>query len=146
MNALSFFSPEEKRQIERSISQAESMTSGEIRLRVERTCKGELEKHGIEVFKKLGMDRTKNRNAVLFYISIKDHQFAVIGDQGINNCVPNGFWNEIYRNIRTEFSKQNYCFGICMAIIQTGKQLAKFFPIDTNDVNELPNEISFEFE
>lgn len=144
MNAFFFFSPEEKRQIERSIRQAETLTSCEIRLRVEKECKNNLQQHVIEVFRFLGMDRTKNKNGILFYISIKDQKIAILGDKGVNKYVSDEFWNDIYNFIRNEFSKQNYCYGLSMAIIQTGKQLAKIFPVEKDDVNELPNEISFD--
>ncbi|MBN1462240.1 MAG: TPM domain-containing protein [Paludibacteraceae bacterium] len=144
MHPKDFFTPEQKAQIEAAICEAEKLTSGEIRLHIDRTCKGDVLNEAITVFTKLNMHKTELRNGVLFYLSIEDHKFAVIGDKGINETVPDGFWDCIYRQIVDYFKQGKYTEGLCWAILEAGQQLVAHFPIAHDDTDELTNEISFE--
>lgn len=146
MNPRNFFNEEQKALILKAIEDAEKLTSGEIRLHIDKTCKGDVLENAITVFHKLEMDKTELRNGVLFYLSIEDRKFAVIGDKGINETVPKDFWDNIYQNIITYFKKSAYCEGLCWAILEAGKQLVEHFPIAHDDTNELSNEISFSHE
>ena len=94
MKASSFFTKEEQDQILAAIKEAEKETSGEIRIHIETTCPGDVLDRAAWIFKKLGMDKTAERNGVLFYLAVKDRKFAIIGDAGINAKVPEGFWDE----------------------------------------------------
>jgi uncharacterized membrane protein len=144
MNPKDFFTAEQKAQIEAAISEAEKLTSGEIRLHVDRKCKGDVLPQAVKIFTKLGMDKTDLRNGVLFYVSIEDRKFAVIGDKGINETVPADFWDTTYQTIVGYFKNEKYAEGLCWAIVEAGKQLVAQFPIQADDTNELTNEISFE--
>ncbi len=144
MNPKDFFTKEYKRRIETAITEAEKLTSGEIRLHIDRTSKENVMDSAIEVFNKLGMHKTELRNGVLFYMSIVDKKFAVIGDKGINETVPANFWDTIYATTIKFFKEGEFVGGLCWAIMEAGKQLAEHFPIQEDDVNELTNEISFE--
>jgi uncharacterized membrane protein len=92
-SAKDFFTPEEEAQILQAILEAEKNTSGEIRVHLELFFKGDLMDHAVYIFNKLGMHKTALRNGVLFYIGLKNRQFAILGDQGINQVVPPGFWD-----------------------------------------------------
>jgi len=144
MNPKDFFTAEQKAQIEVAITEAEKLTSGEIRLHLDRICKDDVLKQAVKIFTKLGMEKTERRNGVLFYLSIDDRKFAVIGDKGINEVVPADFWDDIYQTIVSYFKTEKYTEGLCWAILEAGKHLASHFPIQADDTNELTNEISFE--
>lgn len=144
MHPKDFFTAEQKAQIENAITEAEKLTSGEIRLHIDKTCSGDVLDEAVKIFTKLDMHKTELRNGVLFYLSIEDHKFAVIGDKGINQTVPEGFWDCIYRQIVDYFHKGEFTEGLCWAILEAGKQLVAHFPIAHDDTNELTNEISFE--
>ncbi len=144
MNPKDFFTKEQKSRIEKAITEAEKLTSGEIRLHIDRTSHDNVLDTAVEVFGKLGMQKTELRNGVLFYMSIVDKKFAVIGDKGINETVPKDFWDTIYTTIVDFFRKGEFTNGLCWAIMEAGKQLAEHFPIQPDDINELTNEISFE--
>ena len=143
MDPKDFFTKEQKAKIEQAISEAEKLTSGEIRLHIDSTCKGDPVKCAIKTFNRLGMANTDLRNGVLFYISIDDQKFAVVGDKGINETVPAGFWDHIYSKTITYFKNRKFAEGLCWGILEAGKQLASHFPIQEDDANELTNEISF---
>ena len=88
MQPSRFFSHEQKERILRSIRDAELDTSGEIRVHLERRCRGEALDRAAYLFEKLNMHKTALRNGVLFYLSIEDHKFAILGDAGINAITP----------------------------------------------------------
>ena len=143
MNPKDFLGKENERLIKEAIGVAEHQTSGEIRVHLEGSCKNDVLDRAAWLFKKLDMHKTKDRNGVLIYLSTKDRKFAIIGDVGINKVVPEGFWNEIKQNMINHFTKGEFAEGIVDGIKLTGDQLKQFFPYQTDDINELSDEISF---
>lgn len=137
-----FFTEEERKKIERTISQAEKITSGEIRVHVEKETKKDIFERAKEVFEKLKMANTKDRNGVLIYLALENKQFTILGDKGINNKVPEGFWNDIKNEMEKYFKENKFAEGIAYGIEKAGGKLKEFFPYKTSDVNELSNEIS----
>ena len=142
-SAKDFFTPEEEAQILHAFLEAEKNTSGEIRVHLELFFKGDLMDHAVYIFNKLGMHKTALRNGVLFYIGLKNRQFAILGDQGINQVVPPGFWDRISDYMREEFAKGKFFEGLTQGILLAGEQLKAHFPIQADDRNELSNDISF---
>jgi uncharacterized membrane protein len=142
-NASDFFSQNEKEDIKQAILNAETDTSGEIRLHVENNCPGDVLDRSAYIFEKLGMKDTVERNGVLIYLSINHRKFAIIGDSGINSKVPENFWNNIKEEMLINFRNNNFAKGIVFAITKAGEQLKQYFPYQKNDVNELSDEISY---
>ena len=143
MKASKFFTKEQQAQILASVKEAENETSGEIRVHIETSLKGEALDRAAWIFKKLGMHKTAERNGVLFYLAVRDRKFAIIGDAGINSKVPAGFWDEISNLLQKNFREGKFTEGLSEGIILAGKQLKTHFPHRPDDVNELPDEISF---
>jgi uncharacterized membrane protein len=141
--AEKFLSEEDQKLVVSAIGVAEKNTSGEIRLHIEDKCKEDLMDHAAFIFEKLEMHKTEQRNGVLFYVSIEPHGFAILGDAGINQKVANNFWDEIKENVIANFKEGNYAKGLADGIIKAGEQLKANFPYQTDDVNELSDEISF---
>ncbi len=137
-----FFTREEKDRILRAIRQAEKETSGEIRVYLEHKAKGDPLSRARKVFEKLGMTKTKSRNGVLIYFSLKDHQFAIVGDQGIHNRVGDLFWKEIVSKTEARFLQNDFAGGLEAAIRGIGENLQRYFPRKPGDINELPDGIS----
>lgn len=140
---MELFTAEEQEQVVQAINTAENRTSGEIRLAVETHCKGEVLDRAAWYFQQLNMDSTALRNGVLIYMAVDDHQFAIIGDEGINKKVPENFWEETRDVMLQQFQTGNLVEGLIAGITHAGKQLAHFFPRMDDDVNELPNDIVF---
>jgi uncharacterized membrane protein len=137
-----FFSEEEKATIIKAIQAAEKNTSGEIRLHLENKCSRDPTHRAKEVFGNLKMNQTAQRNGVLLYISVQDHQVAIWGDESINYHVGQAFWEDEINVIVTHFKTGKYAEGVCKAIEQIGENLKKYFPYDKDDKNELSDEIS----
>ncbi|MEN9743318.1 MAG: hypothetical protein RLZZ65_1123 [Bacteroidota bacterium] len=126
-----------------AIAKAEKNTSGEIRVHLEKTCTQDPVVRAIAIFEKLGMQRTAARNGVLIYVATESSKLAIIGDHGINEQVPPNFWDSTRDLMLTHFKKAEITAGLVVAIHEAGLQLAKYFPHQDNDQNELSNEISF---
>ncbi len=143
MNPKEFLGKENEKLIVEAIGRAESNTSGEIRVHIESKCKGEVLDRAAWLFKKLGMQATAARNGVLIYLSVNDRKFAIIGDSGINKVVPAGFWDDIKAMMISHFTQGEYSIGLINGIEMSGQQLKQYFPHLADDVNELPDEISY---
>jgi len=144
MKASTFFTKDQQSLIRNSIKEAEKSTSGEIRVHIETGIKGEVLDRAAWIFKKTGMHKTKERNGVLFYLALNNRKFAIIGDAGINAKVPDDFWDEVKIKIETNFSTEKFTEGLAEGIRMTGLKLKEYYPHEKSDINELPDEISFE--
>ena len=137
-----FLSKAEEQEIVQAIVEAEKNTSGEIRVHIEEhTEKSPLER-AQEVFFELKMDETQDRNGVLFYICVSDKKFAIIGDKGINEAVEADFWDCTKDTVIANFKEGNYKKGLVEGILRAGERLKQYFPYQSDDTNELSNEIS----
>ena len=141
--ARTFFTAEQQQEIIRAIRNAEMDTSGEIRLHLEESCGDDVLDRAADIFRKLEMHKTELRNGVLIYLAVKDRQFAIIGDVGINEKVPENFWDEIKEDMVANFKQGNFVKGLINAIETSGKELQHFFPCYAGDINEMSDEISF---
>ncbi len=141
-NPNKFFSKKEKEQIVEAIRQAEKETSGEIRLHLEKKAGKDVFQRALEVFFKIGMHKTAQRNGVLIYFATGERKFAIIGDEGINKVVPENFWQDVVELMREHFRQGKFCEGVCRAIERIGEKLKAFFPYQSDDVNELSDDIS----
>jgi uncharacterized membrane protein len=136
---------EENRLIVKAIRQAEKRTSGEVRVYVESRCRFmDAIDRAAELFFSLQMEKTDDRNAVLVYIALKDHQLAVFADEGIYKKTGADYWNNVVKEMLSTFNKQDYAKGIAECVIQIGEALTTHFPYDNDtDKNELPDQIVF---
>ena len=143
MAAKDFLGDKDKADILVAIADAESQTSGEIRLHVESRCKGEVLDRAASVFETLAMHKTELRNGVLFYLATEDRQFAILGDGGINAAVPEGFWDAVKNTVIAGLAEGKAGEGLAAGIRLAGEQLAAHYPVADDDVNELSDDISF---
>ena len=146
MKAKELFTEELQKQVVAAIETAELNTSGEVRVHLDDKCKGEVLDRAAHVFEKLEMHKTEQRNGVLFYLAVEDKKFAILGDAGINQKVPDNFWEEIKSDVISNFKKGDFAGGLSSGIVKAGEQLKAHFPYQEDDVNELDNEISFDDE
>lgn len=138
----SFLSDVAEKHIIEAIQKAEKNTSGEIRVHIEQKTKKPALERAKAVFLSLNMHQTKQRNGVLFYVAIQSKQFAIIGDEGINELVPTNFWEEEKKLVSEFFSKNEFEKGLTMGILKVGEKLKEYFPYQTDDSNELSDAIS----
>jgi len=143
-NAVNILNREEDRQVVEAIQQAERNTSGEIKVHIENHCKGNVEQRSLFVFKHLKLNETKLHNGVLIYLSIKDRKFAILGDEGIDKVVEEGFWNDVKDLMLSHFKEGRFAEGLVQGIQRCGEKLKAYFPYQSDDINEIPDDISYE--
>jgi uncharacterized membrane protein len=143
MRPVDHFTKEQQQQIVEAIKQAEHNTSGEIRVHIEERCKIDVLDRAANIFAKLKMHKTQLRNGVLFYLSVEDRKFAILGDGGINAKVPADFWDSVKNAMLEQFKMGNQTEGLVKGILMAGEKLKAHFPYQKDDVNELSDEISF---
>ncbi|MBR9846370.1 MAG: TPM domain-containing protein [Algicola sp.] len=137
-----FLSAEEEQDIIKAIRKAEQNTSGEIRIHIENSSKLDAFDRAMEVFHYLKMDNTKQQNGVLIYVAVEDKTFVIYGDKGINDVVPEGFWDSTKDVIQSHFKHGNFKQGLIEGVLKAGQQLELHFPWIHGDINELPDDIS----
>ena len=138
-----FLTADQQMTVVNAVRLAEKGTSGEIRIHIDGRCNGDPVKRAEDVFGKLGMHRTELRNGVLIYLACNSKVFAIVGDKGINDIVPEGFWTDITEMMGNEFRNGRFAEGLEKAAVMLGEKLKEYFPYQTDDVNEQPDDISF---
>jgi uncharacterized membrane protein len=137
-----FLTKEEEQAIVEAIRLAETATSGEIRVHIEKKASIAHFDRALEVFHLLKMDETELKNGVLIYVAVKDKAFVICGDKGINEAVSTDFWDSTKEIMASHFKNGNFKQGLIDGITKAGNQLKKYFPFQDGDTNELSNEIS----
>ncbi|GEC77567.1 TPM domain-containing protein [Flavobacterium aquatile] len=137
-----FLTKAEEAEVVEAIRLAEKNTSGEIRVHLEKETSIAPIERAVEVFHELGMDTTQLRNGVIIYVAVKSKQFAIYGDQGINDKVDDDFWNCTKDIMVNHFKTGNNVQALVEGIHNAGEQLKKHFPFEDDDTDELSNEIS----
>lgn len=143
MKPVPILNQEQQLQIVDAIVKAEDCTSGEIRVHVEPKCKTDPVSRAVKVFDRLEMYDTAARNGVLIYLAYESRVCAIIGDVAINEVIKAGFWEGILADMQAAFAAGNFTEGIIAAVEAVGDALSEFFPWQSDDVNEQPDEISF---
>jgi uncharacterized membrane protein len=137
-----FLTKAEEQEVVQAIGKAEKNTSGEIRVHIEKETSIAAIDRAVEVFQSLNMENTQERNGVIIYVAVKSKQFAIYGDQGINEKVSDDFWDCTKDAMADHFKNGNFKQGLIDGILNAGEQLKKHFPYQDNDTDELSNEIS----
>lgn len=143
MSAKKFFTPEQQKAIQQSIANAELNTSGEIRVHIDDKCNEDVLDKAANTFHRLKMNKTQLGNGVLFYLAVSDQKFAILGDKGINEKVPSDFWMNIKETMLSHFKQQQFTEGLSKGIEMAGEKLKTHFPLQSDDKNELSNDMSF---
>jgi uncharacterized membrane protein len=140
-----FLAQLDQERIVQAIKDAERQTSGEIRVHIQpRVTGGDLRTVAEKTFERLGMTKTALRSGVLLFIASEERQFMILGDKGIDEKVPPGFWDDIASKLTARFKNGEFTDGIVEAITAAGEKLKEFFPRSADDVDELPDEIDIE--
>ena len=137
-----FLNEPEKRQIVDAIKAAESKTSAEIRVHLERRSKADPVSAGRREFDILGMQHTADRNGVLIFLAVRDREFAIVGDVGLNGKVDEAWWQGLRDRLAKAFQEDKFGLGLADAITEIGGKLASAFPHRAEDKNELPDTVS----
>ncbi len=126
-----------------AIKTAEAQSTGEIRIHIDSNSEGENAQVAFQVFQEVCKDQTAEKNAVLFHVNFEQHYLTIIGDEGIHKKVCQQFWDLMHDQMTAQFAKGNFFEGLKDAVLATGEELKKYFPINGENPNELSDEITF---
>ncbi len=141
MQTHTFISRLDHTRIERAITAAELRTSGELRVVVHAGKTDDPLATATEEFARLGMHRTRERNAVLLLVAPRSRTFAFYGDIGVHaKCGPR-FWQELADALTADFHREAFTDGIVAAMTKAGELLARHFPRRPDDLNELADHV-----
>lgn len=115
--------------IVRAIALAETGTTGEIRVHLSRRL---FEKnpfnHALWLFDRFGMTRTLQRNAVLLYVNLRRHRFAIVADQALHQVLGQNYWQQFSREFSEEMRGTDPERGVAIAVSRLGEKLKLHFP------------------
>jgi uncharacterized membrane protein len=142
MRTREFLSSLQHGRIVEAIREAESKTSGEIRVLIQR---GKLKSDPLVAaqskFHRLGMHKTREHNAVLIFVAPRAHKFAIVGDRAIHEMCGEQLWRQIVDRMRTHFVREEFSAALIDAVHEVGSVLATHFPKTSIDGNELPDDV-----
>jgi uncharacterized membrane protein len=142
MRTKEFLNKLEHDHIVQAIRGVEVKTSAEIRVHIQR---GKMDGDALPVaeskFHELGMDTTRERNAVLIFLAPRAQKFAVVGDKGIHEKCGGEFWQRVVDRMRAHFVNEEFTDALVEAIEEVGKALAEYFPRQAANQNELPDDV-----
>ena len=130
----------QERVVMAAIKSAERASSGEIRVFIESHCGDDLKQQTLDVFQKLNMQHTRERNAVLIYVALKDRKFSIFGDKGIHEKLGFSFWTAEAADLASQLKGgKDLAQSIAQTIYHIGERLKEHFPHPPDDTNELPD-------
>ncbi len=126
----------------KAICDAEKKTSGEIRVFISHKPVEAPVTAAQAHFLDLGMNKTRERNAVLIFVAPRTHKFAIIGDVAVHARCGDAFWQQLAAEMTAHFKDSHFNRGLLHAIRKAGDLLAEHFPRRPDDTNELSDEIA----
>jgi uncharacterized membrane protein len=144
MKAKAFLEALDDESVLAAIRDAEERSRGEVRVHVATGRVEDARAAAEDVFPRLGMTGTAERNGVLVFVAPESQTFAVVGDEAIDARVPEGFWTSMVEGMTGQFRSGRFTEGIVEAVTRVGDELTRHFPRrpDEDDENELPDAIS----
>ena len=132
--------------IEQATRAGEATHSGQVRFVVEGALDGaplfrdqSAGARALDIFAQLRIWDTAHNNGVLIYLLLADRQVEIIADRGIAALVGAEGWEKICRDMETDFKAGNFEAGVIKGIAAVSRQLAKYFPAQGAQRNELPD-------
>jgi uncharacterized membrane protein len=136
-----FITDEEEVRLVGAIARAEARTSAEIRVCVTDKLIFRPKRYAWRLFDRIGMRNTKNRNGALIVMMPRVKQIVMIGDSGLDDRVPPGYWEEAVTAMVKRMHEAGPLASLEEGLARLGETLSGYWPAEENDVNELPDEI-----
>ena len=132
-----------------AVAAAERETSGEIRVHLERrlprpagAAAADALARATEIFTRLDMHATAERNGVLIYLAVEDRKLAIAGDAGVHTRVGEEYWQRIRDAMVERLRRGEPREAVVHAVTEVGTVLRRFFPRRPDDRNELSDQVS----
>ncbi len=106
-----------------------------------RHCFVDVQRRAVEIFESRVFERTWERNGVMSLLVTTNRQLVIYGDVGIHQRADDRLWERVRDTMLKRFGKDEIAEGVCVGIAELGAELARWFPVGDDDVNELSNEV-----
>ncbi|HEV7610147.1 MAG TPA: TPM domain-containing protein [Steroidobacteraceae bacterium] len=133
--------------IESAIRDAETRTSGEIRLVIETALDiAELwagvtpRERAAQVFSQLRVWDTELRNGVLIYVMAADRDVEIVADRGAAGRIAVADWEAACQLMEAHFRSARFAEGALAGVAAVGGLLERHFPARAVERDELPNQ------
>lgn len=100
-----------------------------------------VKERAIRAFYEKGLYRTRNETGILIFISLFERKVWILGDRGINSKIPAEAWGELVQTLTAGIREGRAAVALCQVINRCGAELARHFPREADDSNELQDEI-----
>lgn len=137
-----YLSKEDIKTIEKTVADEELKTSSEICVSIKYNLpilNKNIEKYSLKLFNQYRIFKTKNRNGILILFILKTKQFYILFDEGIYKKIDKNYLDNLIKKISEEIKNKNLLNGIIYSIEELNKIISQYFPIEKDDINELPN-------
>ncbi len=98
-------------------------------------------RRAVEQFVAQNLHTTTGHTGVLIFVSVAERHVEILADAAIDTMVPQGTWKSIIDNLTAAFADGKPTDGLVAAIAAVGAHLARHFPPDTRNANELPDHL-----
>jgi uncharacterized membrane protein len=142
MRASEFLTQLQHDAIVKTIGEAESKVSGEIRVFISRKEPEDPVAAAQKAFHHLGMQKTRHRNGVLLFVAPRVRKFAIIGDSAVHQKCGDEFWKSVADEMSGYFRKGDFTDGLLHGIRRAGKLLEEHFPRAAGDKNQQSDDIA----
>ena len=124
-----------------AIAAAEKRTSAEIRVYVSHRNRHNVLAFANRRFRKLKMDRTPMRNAVMIFMAPLTHKFAVVGDVAVHAKCGDGLWRSVVAAMEPLLKRGDFTEALVIGVTNVGDVLAEHFPPSSDDRNDLSDAV-----
>jgi len=100
-----------------------------------------VERRAHEEFFGRGLFRTRERTAVLIFLSELEHRVVILGDEGIHARVETQGWQRHVDRIVQAIREGRAAEGVCAVIVELASVLERAVPRRKDDTNELPDTV-----
>ena len=143
-NPQGFLTEQESDQVKAAIAEAERQTSAEVKLAIVRHCWTDIRMKAASVFRKMGLDKTAERNCALILLVTTNREFLIYGDEGIHEKVGQDFWDDVRDAMASQFAEDRFGQGLSEGIRRIGEKLAHYFPRRKDDKDEISDDVAYE--
>lgn len=92
-------------------------------------------------FHREGLGATAGKTGILIFVSLFEREAVVLGDKAIAAKLNKDVWAQVVATVIEGAKSKKWCEKLEEAIRQCGDLLARHFPIQPGDKNELPNHV-----
>ena len=95
----------------------------------------------VRAFYEKELHRTRHETGILIFVSLFERKVWILGDRGINARIPAESWRHLAGTLAEGLREGRALEALCTVIDKCGVELARHFPREADDTNELPDDV-----